>query len=576
MKKIYILLAAAALLLSACHQPEYVAPTAQRQGISSLAAYFAFGPFEGKEMGRLEITDAEQDYFVIPIPWYYPADSKNRTDLYMTRVRVQATLQPNCKISPHLGEMDLTQENKFTYTDATGESREITITGKRVKSSECRIYFLTVESPEVSGVVDEANHIIYLPTTEDLSSVKARYAITARTTIEPDPAKEQNYNDGVEFTVTSEDGDTKQVYTVKRESPSKTDYGFQSSTIERLFSLDPSTIGLPAFGEAVNVSMGVLGDWLIVNTATGAAPKYFNKVTGSKGGEIALGDAVPTGSIASDEAGHLLLCNYAAAAETFTIWKTSSVSKAPEAFITFDNDLDIPMGAEMKVIGDVDGDAVITITHDGVVGETVSGRFRSLKIVGGALVANEVCDILTANGLFWSPGPAGATCIASASTDMEQGWYTCIYPDAQLLWIKKDLSIGAQANGIGPDETENMYLNGNVDPNNLDSKNFNGATYLALFASNHFPKWWPGPQLYLYDVAGGAPTGNVWDASQLVYSEPNTSMYDFQNNKGSNEGNGACGDVILAPTTDGYKLYLYYYDHFGALLGGLVMDCLRR
>ena len=120
MRKIFFLLFAAALL-AACHQPEYVAPTADRQGITSLTAYFTFGPFEGQEMGRLEIDDPNADRYEIPIPWYFPESSDDITTPYMTKVRVRASLQANCKIDPPLTVLDLMEENHYTYTDAGGE-----------------------------------------------------------------------------------------------------------------------------------------------------------------------------------------------------------------------------------------------------------------------------------------------------------------------------------------------------------------------------------------------------------------------------------------------------------------------
>ena len=155
MKKTLLLMISAVVLATACHQPEFVEPTADRQGITSLAAYFAFGPFEGQEMGRLEISDPAVDRYEIPIPWYFPESSDDITTPYMMKVRVRASLQPNCKIDPPLTVLDLTEENHFTYTDATGESHGIIITGKRVKSDKCEIISFALKQPQLSGMVDK-------------------------------------------------------------------------------------------------------------------------------------------------------------------------------------------------------------------------------------------------------------------------------------------------------------------------------------------------------------------------------------------------------------------------------------
>ena len=53
-------------------------------------------------------------------------------------------------------------------------------------------------------------------------------------------------------------------------------------------------------------------------------------------------------------------------------------------------------------------------------------------------------------------------------------------------------------------------------------------------------------------------------------------MYNEQFQTGSNDGFGACADAILAPSADGYMLYIYYYDHFSGMIGGYSLDCIKR
>ena len=578
MKKTVILLLAATLL-AACHKPEYVEPTAERQGITSLAAYFAFGPFEGQEMGRLEIDDPMTDRYVIPIPWYFPESSDDITTPYMTKVRVRAALQPNCKISPALTILDLTEENHFTYTDATGSSRDIVITGERVKSNKCEIITFSLKQPVMSGMVDKTARKVSLITAKDLSVAEASVTLSAHATISPDPALPHNYNDGFTFTVTADDGVTKAEYLVIKNIPEKIDYGVNTTSAEALFNLDPSSgMGLPGYQAVANVSMGVLDSDLIVNMGDGSTPRYYNKIVGTYGGEIKLGSAVPTGAIASDEQDHLLICNLAEAGETFTIWKTASVKEAPVELLSFQNDQDIQLGLEMKVIGNVETEASISVTYPGLEGVTKSSRFRSIHIVGGEVVSNELKD-LTATGFSWGSGASGSTCVPAASAQNDAGWYSCVYSDNLLTWFKPDLTVGKQLNGYGDGSDDvqggGTYVDSNTSPNNLDTKGFNNARYLALFVSNHFPKWWPGPQLYVYDITSGSLQGdNIWNSPGLVFSQP--YMYNLQYNTGGHDGNGACGDVILAPSADGYMLYIYYYDHYSQMLGGYSLDCIKR
>ena len=575
----YTLLACLAFCLAACHQPEPVAPTADRQGITSLSAYFAFGPFEGQELGRLEISDPDVDRYEIPIPWYFPETSDDITTPYMTKVRVRASLQPNCIIEPALTVLDLTEENHFRYTDATGASRDIVITGKRVKSNKCEIVSFALKQPQMNGMVDKVARKVSLITAKDLSVAEATVTLSAHATISPDPAEPHNYNEGFTFTVTADDGVTKADYLVVKEIPEKIDYGVNATSVETLFNLDPSSgMGLPGYKAVANVSMGVLDSDLIVNMGDGSTPRYYNKIVGTYGGEIKIGSAVPTGAIASDEKDHLLICNLAEPGQTFTIWKTSSVKEAPTELLSFLNDQDIQLGLEMKVIGNIEEEASISVTYPGLAGVTQSSRFRSIHIVGGQVVSNELKD-LAATGFFWGSGASGSTCVPAASASNDAGWYSCVYSDNLLTWFKPDLTVGKQLNGYG-DGTDDVqgggtYVDSNTSPNNLDTKGFNNARYLALFVSNHFPKWWPGPQLYVYDITSGSLQGdNIWNSPGLVFSKP--FMYNLQYNTGGHDGNGACGDVILAPSADGYMLYIYYYDHYSQMLGGFSLDCIKR
>lgn len=580
MKRVqYILPLLLTCCVVACHKPEFVAPTADRQGITSLAAYFAFGPFEGQEMGRLEISDPDVDRYVIPIPWYFPETSDDITTPYMTKVRVRASLQANCKIEPALTVLDLTEENQFKYTDASGTSRTVVITGERVKSSKCELISFTLKRPMLNGIIDKASKQVSLITANDLSMAEATVTLSAHASISPDPAEAHNYNEGFTFTVTADDGVTKAEYFVVKNVPEKIDYGVNTTSAEKLFNLDPSSgLGLPAFNTVANVSMAVLDSWLIVNMGDGSTPRYFNKIMATAGGTIKIGDAVPTGAIASDEQDHLLICNLAEAGEVFNIWKTSSVTEAPKLLLSFVNDQDVQLGLEMKVIGNIEQEAVISVTYPGLAGVTTSGRFRAIHIVGGEVVSNEMIDLLPL-GFTWGSSPANSTCIVAGSPKMDAGWYSCKYSDNTLTWFKPDLSIGSALPGEGTGEDEDApgggyYVNGNVDPNNLDSKCFNNARYLVLFVSNHFPKWWPGPQLYVYDITNGSLSDRIYNSPQLAFSVP--FMYNDQFQTGSNDGNGACGDAILAPSADGYMLYVYYYDHLSGMIGGYSLDCIKR
>ena len=240
MKKIHILTAVLTLLVAAsCHSPEYVESTAERQNLTSFEAFFTFGPFMDQSMCKLNITDENADRFVIPVPWFFPETSDNETSPYMTKVRVQAALQPNCTIEPALTLLDLTKDNMFRFTNAKGESRNICITGERVKSKACDILVFSLDDPAVSGIVDKNKKTVTLVSAEDLSACTASAQVSAHATISPDPSTPQDYNKGVKFRVTAHDGQTFSEYTVIKTVPDKIDKGFDKSSLEALFNFEP-------------------------------------------------------------------------------------------------------------------------------------------------------------------------------------------------------------------------------------------------------------------------------------------------------------------------------------------------
>ena len=561
MKRLLIILSLA-LVAVACHQPEYVKPTAERQGITSLTAYFTYGPFVDQEMAKLSIDDPEQSRFVIPVPYYYPESSFDETEIYMIKARITAELQPNCKIEPGLNVLDLTEENEFTYTDASGNSRKIVITGTRVHSSKAQLLTFDTVDPAISGIVDEAQHKISLVTAEDLSAVVATVSISAHATISPDPSEPHDYNNGFTFTVTAANGVDKTEYTVVKEVPEKIDYGFNTSSVKPLFNFDPvSNTGLPPYNTIAYISLAVTGNNLVVSTGDGA-PIYLNKLTGVKAGNLNTGGATVDG-ITSDEAGNLLLCNHAQGGETFTIWTTAYVNEPPVEFYSFTNTSDLPMGYKVKVIGDITGNAQIIATLEGIDGITSSSKFWSIKVEEGNVVSAELIDA-SASGLVWGSAPVNVTSMCAASVNPTDGWFGACYDPNVLTWVKADGSAGSTAStGDGNSWGWNY--------NCFDSKQFNNATYLSGFIVSHFPAWGIGPRLYVYDITNpAAVSGDFESTGARVMSNTSISWYQ------TGDYSVAAGDVLMAPSADGFMLYIYYYDHNSQVIGGSSADCIKR
>ncbi len=566
-KTIYSLLLALTVttVITSCVKEEYVAPTAESEGLTSLTAIFTSGPFVDQEMAKLYITDEGTDRYVIPVPWFYPETSDDETTPYMNKVRIKAELDNNCSIDPPLTLLDLTQDNWFTYTNALGVSRRICITGERVKSNKCELLAFSITEPSIAGIIDKVNRKVSLISSAELTECLAEAQVSPHATISPDPsATPLSYEEPVEFTVTAHDGTTKSVYTVVKAVPEKIPYGFNASSMELLFNMDPvASLGMPPYTETIQPTMASINNHLIICTGTGATPIYINRLTGAKLGEINLGAASP-GSVTSDENNNMLIVNKAEGGETVNIYRTSSVTDEPTLFYSFTNPLSLPLGDKFKVNGSIDGDALIVFTNYGIPEVTSSSDFTVLTVRGGEVTSVDTYD-LADTGFSWGNAPVNSTTVVSASTDPADGWFESYYGDGSLLnWIKSDLTVGTSL--------EADLTGWGLNPNCLDSKSFNNARYMTLFVVSHFPAWGMGPELYLYDVTdiSRLAADDVSQSPALAFQDREIAWYQ--------EADYSCasGDVLLAPTADGFKLFIFYYDHNSGVIGAYSADCIAQ
>ena len=558
MKNIYrILIAALVVLQASCQKPQFVESTADRQGITSLTAYFTSGKFVDQQLAKLDITDPDADRFVIPVPYYFPEESDDATTKYMTRVRVRAELAPNCKIDPPLTILDLLQENQFTYTDAKGESRPIIITGQRKKSSVGKaMSFRLVDPYVIEGFVNDDTKEIYLFTTDDLSSFSAEAVPSAHATIKENLQVKRDYNQSQKLTVVAHDG-TEHVYDIIKKYPTKLPYGFREKSVRQLFNFEPvSRLGFPAYTVTVNPSLAYVGGNVVVCFGNGDTPMYLDALTGVKKGEIKLGSATAA-SVTNDEGGNLLITSHAEATGQCSIYKTRSVNHAPVLFHSFENATDVPVGYHVKVHGNIDGDAVIILTHEGVAGVTETSKYTRITVKGGEVKATETID-LAGLGLSWGPAPTNTAKVVSASADPEDGVLLCYYSRNIISYINGSGKIEAELDLAG------FGANGNYNTNCMESKTYNNATYAISLISSHFPMWGVGPKLNVFDIT--SPT-SIKDGTPVL---ANNEIEWFQ----TAAAGCAAADVVAAPSADGFKIYIYYFDHNCGVLGGYVADCI--
>lgn len=551
------LMLALALAFTGCAEEENVAPTANREGITSLSAYFTSGTYQDKLAAQLSTTSSETTDYVIPIPYYYPEESDYVPSEDMKNMKVTAKLENNCFLSPGLGVLDLTKKNEFTYTNPYGEQKKITISGQLTHLNKCAIKSFMAEPGDLSGVIDEDSKTISLVTMDDLSKMTADVVLDPHATISPDPSVPHDFNDGFEFTVTADNGVDKSTYKVMKQIPQKMDNGYRAGSEKELFVNDMTTLGVKD-PNAIHPTLACVGNFVVLNLGDGSAPQYFRKATGSKVGTIALGEAKATGAIASDNVGNMLICNFADNGQTLNIYKTNDVTKAPTKLISYTNGLGVGIGARLHVQGDLNSNAVITATP-----YSCNNAIR--WIVKDGRVGNPE-NILMSVAAWGAQDDAAK--VVGVDAEGKNGSIVDYYQGGVCqMYYLSDWKTSAN---LVQDNSGNAW---GYNTAAIDVRPFNKARYLALFEMGYWPDWGLTGHIYLYDASNPASvTGTTDGSSMLKYA------YTIPDNFGSvgYASDGRFADVLVTPSEDGYFLYIFYASNTHLSFGGIQVDCIKK
>ena len=453
-----------AVVTGSCADEENVAPTADRSGITSLKAYFTSGP----NIDKLAIdwavpNNASVTDYTIPVPYYYPEESDETTAEYMKSMKLVATLENNCIISPALSVLDLNQKNTFTYTDPYGNKKDITISGKMTRSNKCALKAFFLTSNELTGIIDEDNKTVSIMTGEDLSQATAEVTLSAHATISPDPSIPHNMNNGIQFTVTADNGTDKAVYQVNRFIPPK-------------------------------------------------LPQDFKKATGTKLGTIDIGDAIPTGAITSDNKGNMLICNYAGSGSVLNIYKTNSVTAKPTLLISYNNQLGVGMGSRLHVQGDLAKDAIITATVD-----NSSNCIR--WIVSNGVVGSPE-NILFSGVNAWGGQDNNAKVVAHSANVPDGCFFDYYNGGANKLYFA---NAWTNPTGLMANTSASAW---GFNDGAIDMREFNNAKYFTLFEIGYWPSWGLPGHIYLYDASNPSSlSGDVASSGALKYTYKVSDLY---------------------------------------------------
>lgn len=538
-------------ILSGCHKPDELLPSVAREGINSVTATFLDGT--GKFTGY--ITEGSNE-IVIPIPYYFPESSNNQvTAEQISKMRIVANLDDNVMVTPSLLYLDLTKNNVVTITDQLKAKKEFIIKGEIRKSAECLIKEFSLPSLGLSGVINETAKTISLITIGDVEPALANISLSYHATVSPDPTTAVlDYNNEAKLTVTAHDGVSKSVYTIIKEVPEKINYGFSKGSEKELWANDMLTkYGIVNIKDA-NYTLAAMGTHLILSNGT--EQYYFNSTSGEKLGTITGSMNLAGGAITSDKTGNMLLCNVAAKNTDFVIYKTNSVTKAPEVFIRWKYTLGVgaKMGAKINVTGDLNGNAIITVPTWAYAKPATHSEFIRWKVTNGVAEAPEA--IVVSNVSKWA---SGAVDLIYGSTDINSNYFVTSYSGNKL-----DAVNGATNTGIARLETSTWGANSNF--NCVDFVEFNKAKYVATYGGMHFT--YSQCVGYMYDVSSlDQFTGLLNNSPSKVFV---TNQHVF--------GNPifASGDILMIPSPDGYKLRLYYTDANCRSLVAWEFDCIEK
>ena len=541
-------------IMSSCHQPDELLPSVSRDGINSITATFADGTgnFQG-------FITPGSDEIIIPVPYFYPESSNNQiTESQLTKMRVTANLDDNVTVNPTLLYLDLTKENIITLTDQLKAQKQYKVKGVIRKSAECLLEDFKLPSLGMTGVINETTKTISLVAIGNLEPALAEVTMSYHATISPNPATTAlNYNNDIELTVTAHDGVTKNVYTVKKQVPSKLLYGIRNGSAKLMFAKQlKADCGITT--DNLTGGIAVTGNYVILNTRN-ANSVYLNAKTGEKVGEVDLGTM--KGSLTNfystaDDDGNVLICNLAPNAGSFKVWKLTSVIAAPELMIEWNGGMAI--GRKFSIAGSVNGNAIITAPI------LTAGQKIARWTIAGGVLTSQTPEIVTMSGLTkgWT---TNADVVYASNTDVNSDYFVASYSDNTFAWV----------NGLTNTVRKKLdAISANYIMNAVDYMEFNNAKYVTTNWVNSF-SWGAADGVWLMDVssdnnfAGNLETNTcqsvVWECDRDKFGAKGVTPLVVN-------GNGT-GDVALRVSEDGYYLYLYFMFTNGYVVG-YQFDCI--
>ncbi len=554
----YFAVALSALFMASCQQPDFKVSEAEAtKAINSITASFIDDTSEENHF-KSEI-DYDNHVITIVFPYTYPANTKyNLTEDDLKKVKVVANLDDNCSIEPSILIMDLTQDNLITVINQKKERTDYIVRGEIRKSNACAVTAFKLVDENLVGVVNESTKVISIIKDEAPAKQLAEVELSFGASITGnDPTKVAcDYSKDVKFTVTAQDGKTTAEYTVKVQLPSTLEKGMRPGSGKILWNNKIVDTYAPAT-PLMMTSMAVIKDYIVLNTRN-EDMMVVNRKTGAKEGTIklpfksSLGNFKATG----DSSDNILVTNLDS--KEIVVYRIKGINGTPTEYIRY-NVGGKSYGRGISVIGSLDEDAVITMPRF----EDAGWYFLRWTVTGGVL--NTEPELVTINSSVNGGGWVyNCDVVATDPSNPKSDYFVNSYAkltggttanvDRGTIWID-----GA----TNKDKCHSPYTSSNWVRNALDYVNFNGVGYLIANSVNSFT-WGADDMIYLYDLGDANLDNIVWKSELGIYG----SMSNITQANG-----GACSDVALRLSDNGYYMYAYFFFAGGRLVC-LQFDCL--
>ena len=570
--KILSFLSAAAIIFggSACQDPYEFTPEHHDENILSLTASFYNDDSPSNSFA------AEIDYAAgiinIVFPYTYPPMSDSHLEENdLTHVRVQCNLENGSTVEPELTWLDLTKDHHITVTGLDGDKREYTITSEIRKSRECEITDFSINALGLSGAINAQTNVITLISADEIGEQNAEIIMSHGATISPDPRVTAiNFDQEQEFTVTAQNGVDKRVYKTVKGEPTLIPSGanFTRATVRWAKKLTDYGYANGTGVTDVAAGLAVVGDYVIINKVGLADPIYVNAKTGEKVGTIDLSSIGSSADgylnnyrMTSDNNNNIVISNFSKDnGGTITVWKKKGLDGAIEQFISYAAGSNV--GDQLSVVGDLDGDAIITATVNG------SGLdFFRWVVTGGALQSQtpEKIHVTGYEGTCWGNADVAYVDPSNPNGDYITGAY--------MKFADEETANrgAAYVNGASNTITSkgSRVVSSNWVINAVDVIEFNHMKYAVHNSINTFT-WGGDDNIYVYDLTSGDLATSPVDFG--------TSGLNFINNYGALLC-GATGlarngsDVKFSVAANGVYLYIYFLFANG-YVGCVQVDCL--